>query len=1166
MKRTHKLLSILLCCAMLLGMLPMTAMATGDSVVVTHDVDQIRELLREDGDVSIKLDGDADKIIVSTHENRDDEKEYEEGTIFDTKKVWTRIGSGNKTIDLNGHRLYVTETLDQRAGVWKAVMMEIPTGASLTVNDSAGGGLIWFDAEMYDPDDIYYEGNSGLKIRDTFYVTGGDLTVNGGEIHAGRARRVWAYYVAKVDKNWQWIGSPWYEEWYEGRDETPEDNGYHNWYYTGYATQFNSGTAITAYDGNVTINGGNFWGRGWDNYTIISRVPHNPNGPDDHRDRCAALRVKGGQVTINAGEFYGRSDADAIQVLDPADLTVNSGTFDVSTNDYLTEPFLYYELVTVFHSSRFDVHMGNLGSFGVPTESINDQSVKVTKGNTMTLSKNAIDPYIVIDDLTLYVNAPLDYSDISTEVYRVPEGCTVESVTWYKNGAKIENPESTYFQKGQRYSVYIALSVDIQTGTKFTNRLNDATINGKEAEINRVDDENLILSVDFGYCTAALEELEFEVIEPAEGQYANSWVDTSEYELYAPVGGYSNYGDFRTWYVSDDGEAWSEMDSDEVFEAGKYYRFSFEVHAGEGQEFALDGSLDPDVSVTVNGIHEATVERVYDMDPSEHILVQVDFGQCPVLISYVELTVNAPKEGNIINYTVTAGADSYYAIKDGGDNSTYRRWYQSDTGYDGWTEMSPGSVFVAGKYYKFEIDVYCKSGYEFLTYDNGVSIQPNVATYVNNYDANVCKCYEQDPARYITVEYFFGICNDSVVENIIIENVTEPVAGQKPNYDWSIRGNGYQMNTSKNNETYGVRNGMQWMTGDWDYVFPTDTFVPGKTYICVLNLAAENGFTFAGNGLSVAATVNGKSAEINTGWTNAFEARVYYTFTCTQPTIDTIMLYDLDAPTAGEDPDTVVTAAYPEYYTVTDVKWLDEEDNKIDEFETGRLYTAELTVAAKDYDGVDGCIFANEVTAYIDDMEVTGWTNSVTTNNDNTVTIRYAFRKGASAPEAAVYAFTTQPVGGTVNAGQTLTTYWQTTFIPTDTEIQYWDGKAWDQWDIQQAQSADDSYDFVNADPASYRFRIVTYIGSDVVATSDEFTVTWKAPVSAVWSGDTCTVKLDLAESGVTVIAASYRGGKMVKLEYLTKSDPTATLTGDNVKVFFLKDGTYVPIRKAMEL
>ncbi len=122
-------------------------------------------------------------------------------------------------------------------------------------------------------------------------------------------------------------------------------------------------------------------------------------------------------------------------------------------------------------------------------------------------------------------------------------------------------------------------------------------------------------------------------------------------------------------------------------------------------------------------------------------------------------------------------------------------------------------------------------------------------------------------------------------------------------------------------------------------------------------------------------------------------------YTCKQPEINTIMLYNLDAPVAGETPDTAVTAAYPELYEVTNVQWLDEEDGVVQSFEQGRLYTAEITVAAKDYNGVDGCIFANSVTAYIDGAEVTGWDNSVTVNNDNTLTVRYGFRKGAFAPE-----------------------------------------------------------------------------------------------------------------------------------------------------------------------
>ena len=88
--------------------------------------------------------------------------------------------------------------------------------------------------------------------------------------------------------------------------------------------------------------------------------------------------------------------------------------------------------------------------------------------------------------------------------------------------------------------------------------------------------------------------------------------------------------------------------------------------------------------------------------------------------------------------------------------------------------------------------------------------------------------------------------------------------------------------------------------------------------------------------------------------------------------------------------------------------------------------------------------------------------------------------------------FTLMPTGGTVNAGESLNVAWQTSFIPTSTEIQYWDGEAWDQWDIQYPQNALDDYDFESHEAASYRFRIVTYIGNDAVATSNEFVVIWE--------------------------------------------------------------------------
>ena len=443
------------------------------------------------------------------------------------------------------------------------------------------------------------------------------------------------------------------------------------------------------------------------------------------------------------------------------------------------------------------------------------------------------------------------------------------------------------------------------------------------------------------------------------------------------------------WY--ENGQPWNLNSGSERFEAGSTYTVEITLVADEGVKFA-----DPLNSATIN--YETAEVSAFGGNAENGITLTVDLGACPNVVPQVDLTVTAPVEGNTPSYTIGCGSDAYYAVGGSSNYTEYRKWYESSDGYD-WWEINTSSKFKSGYYYKVVVDILTNEGNEFPLVDVG-TIQPDVTATVNGYSANVSKGYDQDPSRYITVEYNFGECSDSVVENITVENVTEPVAGQKPSYNWSIRGTGYQMNTSKNNETYGVRNGMQWMTGDWDYVYPTDTFVPGETYICVLNLVAENGFTFAGNGLSVAATVNGKSAEINTGWTNASEARIYYTFTCTQPTIDTIMLYDLDAPQAGKTPDTEVTPAYPEYYEVDSVRWLDVEDNEVDSFEQGQYYTVEIVVAAKDYDGTDGCIFAAEPTVYIDGTEVTGYYNSVTTNNNNTVTVIYEFRKGASAPEA----------------------------------------------------------------------------------------------------------------------------------------------------------------------
>ncbi len=1014
MKR--RIIGTLVCLALLLGFVPgMAATARADGVTVTHDADEIQALLRSDGDVAIQLDADAEKMLTAYSDFEDSETGKWNGCY-----VWTKLGSGSKTIDLNGHRLYIYDRSARSLAstevthfkyFQKALLMEIPSGASLTVNDSGDGGLIRMDAEM--PEKTELEGHGMIMERNIFAVTGGDLTVNGGEIHAGRSNDIYAQNAGAYDEDYHLIV-----------DYTIGDfNFYKNIY--GYATWFLSGTAITAASGSVTINGGDIWGRGWDNWTLISRVPGAPDGADDFRDRCAALRVMGGNVTVSAGSFHGRSDADAVQVRDPADLTVDAGTFDVGTNSWLVVPGVDLGGVTdainniFFHDSVFDVHKGSVGSFGVPQECIADQAVTVVRGNAMTIYQNEIPPYKIIDEANIFINSPIagnERAESVGEVYGVPEGCTVQSVTWYQNGNEWINAGSgspLIFRAGDSYSVQIVLKANTSGGVKFKNKLTDVSINGKEAEVLREGDY-AALTVDFGSCPTALTSVALEVEEPMEEAYPSSWVGTAGNGYYAE-GGYSNWMEYRRWFVSDNGESdWTRMEGEDSFIAGKYYRMEIEIRAGEGQQFAVDAggvSVMPDITATVNG-RNATVSKTYEQDPGEHVTVTCDFGKCPVSVRWVELAVTAPKDGATIRFDAASQTEGTAVLTDGDYNGTFMRWYQSDNGYDGWTEMSRYSTFTAGKYYKFRADVWAKGDRVFPTYDDGVSIQPNISAVVNGYGASVFKMYEQEPSKYVTVEYFFGYCNSSVVNNITILNVTPPVAGAKPSYVYSIDGNGYSMDSSRNayyddwqhgRQLYYVRNGLQWWdtsTGSWDYVYENDSFIPGHTYVCQLYLIAEDGFNFRNmstHGALPAATVNGNAAEINEGWTNATEARIFCEFTCAAREVSEISLTGLTAPQKGETPDTEVASAEPDAYVVQSMRWLDVEDNEVNEFAEGQYYTAEIVVASAKNNGVDFCTFADPA-AFIDGVEVTGWSNSVTTNIDNTVTIRYAFHKPAYAP------------------------------------------------------------------------------------------------------------------------------------------------------------------------
>ena len=327
------------------------------------------------------------------------------------------------------------------------------------------------------------------------------------------------------------------------------------------------------------------------------------------------------------------------------------------------------------------------------------------------------------------------------------------------------------------------------------------------------------------------------------------------------------------------------------------------------------------------------------------------------------------------------------------------------------------------------VDIQTASGYEFSLYDDGGRMMPDVSATVNGYYARVIKAYDQDPSTYITVECHFGMCNDSVIENIAIVDVQKPVAGERPSYVCNILGSGYQIDRSytkyyddwmNDRELYYIKNGIGWWDatkGDW--VYEHEAFIPGHDYMINVYLITENGYEFAYTAKyyenATVATVNGNTAEVEI-WSGywASQREVEYTFTCEKKDVSTVMIYGLDAPRAGEHPDYTATVAYPELYQIdpnyagtNGIVWYDSQGNMLfpeDTFVQGEKYRVEIKIVPVSVDGTNVCQFVQPVVAYVSNTQVVpnGDWDSVT-GNANALYVLYTFPEGAAAPATPTY-------------------------------------------------------------------------------------------------------------------------------------------------------------------
>ena len=411
----------------------------------------------------------------------------------------------------------------------------------------------------------------------------------------------------------------------------------------------------------------------------------------------------------------------------------------------------------------------------------------------------------------------------------------------------------------------------------------------------------------------------------------------------------------------------------------------------------------------------------------------------------VEIYVTVPAEGEFPNYVVTADRPCYYAMGGSSDYTQYRFWFESDDGVSNWRLIDKTHAFVAGKYYKFSVDMQTAQGYEFPTYNSA----PNFWAKVNGDYATVEKAYGKDPAKYATVTYEFGMCNDSEIENIVIDNVVVPVGGEKPAYTATVRGNGYDINTQKNTydddwqngqKRYYIKNGIGWfdLTKE-DWVYEDQVFIPGHEYQVKVYLQTDEGYEFKLSkylDIEFTASVNGFVA---TGVNNNNDCRVQQTlstaFSCRGKEITAVMVNGLAAPRAGEHPDYEANTTYPEWYVIDPgyggtggIIWYDSMGNQLlpeDTFVEGEKYRVEIKVISAKQDGAATSLFTGETAAYINGKQVVEKdTWDTVYGNANAVYIYYTFPKGATPKEPSPEPVTT-PLGdvnddGNINAKDAL--------------------------------------------------------------------------------------------------------------------------------------------------
>lgn len=221
-------------------------------------------------------------------------------------------------------------------------------------------------------------------------------------------------------------------------------------------------------------------------------------------------------------------------------------------------------------------------------------------------------------------------------------------------------------------------------------------------------------------------------------------------------------------------------------------------------------------------------------------------------------------------------------------------------------------------------------GQNLITIDPGSYTQSLLGVRLYYYTVNATTG-ASSPLAYVMPNTSSSV-GDAVISSVGIKNITAPVTGAYPSYNYNVT----------NNDTRFTVAYVDWYNAQNVKLSPSDKFQPGNQYSVVITLNAKTGYSFPANSSQFSAKINDKSASL-VNYTTA-SVTFKYTFSIAAAVdIKNVVANGITEPVAGDRPDTTGIPGDNTYY-VSSVEWLNIDSQPVTKFVLGEFYTLNVTL------------------------------------------------------------------------------------------------------------------------------------------------------------------------------------------------------------------------------